>query len=125
MYRLCYVTIVPLVASSTTSCLFASLKLLHLFGLLELQQVNLLKEACPPPQKKKYPTECHYVCYMTRIICTYINSCNSCRYNIYITNTQYVQLFITYYMFLYMLAFAREHTKLTTQCVEFFYKCKQ
>ena len=50
-----------------------------------LQQViTNSRVPCPPPPLQ-YSTECHYVCCMTRITCTHINSCSSCRYNIHCT----------------------------------------
>ena len=67
------------VTSSTTSCLSATSKLLHRFGLPRVCQVNQVKGA-RFPHPTQYSTECHHICYIARIICTHINSYSLCRY---------------------------------------------
>ena len=73
---------------------------------LSLQQVNQLKGALPPPPP--ILTECHYVCYMTRIFCTHISRCSLCHY----TCMYYTLLHAS----LVYASFGRVNTTLTTQC---------
>ena len=76
----------------TTSCLSVTTPTTPFWSTLGLQQVNQLKGASPI----LHSTECNYVCCMARIVCTHINSCSSCHYNIH------------YYMLLYVLALQKK-----------------